>query len=414
MNPHQFETVRLFNRLFYAKPFFWSGLPITISVKGKFVYLAKSTKLSDTIIPLVLSVICLTRIGLSTWIAVRNLDSMPLGLGSLIVIGYQWFLAMHMIYLFMIVMTILGYGDMAMYCANLGYPYGVELAKAVAAHRKLSRRPSMLDYIIRILVWAGIVLPPLACTTIVLFQLDPEMLIMSFISSKYPDIYNLALWLSFGSTTGLNTFLLLARYVILVYFTMDLFRCFILLAVVITTGIQLFKNLVDFADAYFDCVKSLGRQNGMQQLKVYSHVAIIYRKQVVLSAFGAFITITFVSASFVLFFYVLIRTRSKTPIIFLLLSGFGVFVTTYVQTMVCNYGAYINDKSEDLLHKFKKGLGDVRESRKRNEMARWIKSLEPLALHVGLGEVTFFILGKARKLFVFKQMLDYSIDTILA
>lgn len=129
MKPHLLQTVRLFNRLFYARPFFWSGLPIRITITGKSVNIEKSGRLSDTIIPLVLPIICITRLGLATLLILRNLDAMPFGLGTLIVIGFQWMLAMHMIYLFLVVMTILGFADIVIYAAALAFPYADQLGK---------------------------------------------------------------------------------------------------------------------------------------------------------------------------------------------------------------------------------------------------------------------------------------------
>lgn len=238
---------------------------------------------------------------------------------------------------------------------------------------------------------------------------------MSFISGKFPEIYSLAVWLSFGWTNALNLFLFLVRYFIVLLLTMDLFRCVLLLAIIIIgLGIQLFKNLIDFADAYFDRVLSLGRQSDMQHLKVYSHVAIIYRTYAAIGKFGSFITITVGGASFVLFLYIVIRTRSKMPLVFILLSIFGALVTVYVQMLVCNFGAYINQKSKNLLQKYKKGLRSIGDLRKRKEMTRWIRSLQPLAIHVDLGEVTLFILDKEGKVFVFRQMLEYATSAILA
>lgn len=234
---------------------------------------------------------------------------------------------------------------------------------------------------------------------------------MSFVCSKYPLIYKLAIWISFGSTTVLSIVLFTVRYIIVLFFTMDLFRCFIMLATLVMLGIQLFKNLIEFS--YFDRVISLGRQNAMQHVRVYRHVQIIYRIPVELTKFSAFIAISFEGVSFVLFLYVVIRTHSNSPIILLLGCSFGVFVTMCVQIVVCNYGAYINQRSKNLLQKFKREVGNMGEARKRKEITRSVKSLQPVGLYVGLGWVTLFILDKDRKVFVLKQMLDYSIDTIM-
>lgn len=102
------------------------------------------------------------------------------------------------------------------------------------------------------------------------------------------------------------------------------------------------------------------------------------------------------------------------PLVFILLSIFGALVTVYVQMLVCNFGAYINQKSKNLLQKYKKGLRSIGDLRKRKEMTRWIRSLQPLAIHVDLGEVTLFILDKEGKVFVFRQMLEYATSAILA
>lgn len=80
--------------------------------------------------------------------------------------------------------------------------------------------------------------------------------------------------------------------------------------------------------------------------------------------------------------------------------------------MICNYSAYVNDKSKELLCKYRKGLANIGEARKRKEMARWIRSMEPFALCVGIGEITLFILDRESKVFVFKTMLDYSMETV--
>lgn len=81
--------------------------------------------------------------------------------------------------------------------------------------------------------------------------------------------------------------------------------------------------------------------------------------------------------------------------------------------IICNFGVYINEKGKNLLGKYTNGLASVGESKVRNELARWIKSLEPYALAVGIGEITLFILDKERKVFVLTEMLDYTINMVM-
>lgn len=276
---------------------------------------------------------------------------------------------------------------------------------AVPVSRRLSRHPAFLDYIIRLFVWAGILLPPPLALIVLLLQLDLGLTIMTFIISKFPKIDTFTASLSFGTT--LVQFLV--RYIFLLLGIIDIFRCFILVALVSFIGIQLLKNLIDLADGYLD-----GGVLRQSDFKVYRTVGIIYRIPVLINKFGTFIAIMFLGASSVFFSYIVIRLNPIIPAAFLFLGGLGVLITVFVQMLVCNFGVHINEMSKNLLDKYNRGLGNVGDARKRREMARWVKSLEPLALYVGVGEVTLFILEKQRKVFVFKQMLDYAMETIMA
>lgn len=127
MKPHNLETIRLFNRLYYTRPFFWSRLPIRLTLKGESVHLAKSDKFSDTIAPLVLSFLCAARMGLAAFLGIRNPDTTPLG--AFMVFVYQWFFGVHLVYFFLNVMINLGFGDLLIHTAALGLPYVEQLRK---------------------------------------------------------------------------------------------------------------------------------------------------------------------------------------------------------------------------------------------------------------------------------------------
>lgn len=139
---------------------------------------------------------------------------------------------------------------------------------AVPAERDRAYQPVFLDYIIRSFVWAGIVLPPQLMFIWVILHLDPGIIISSFVISKYPAVTKALSKVPLSSTTNfiLNTAVFLVRYTIALIVAMDLFRGFILLGIAALMGTQLFKNLVDFAHAYFDRVVILGRQSTMKHI----------------------------------------------------------------------------------------------------------------------------------------------------
>ncbi|OXA37555.1 hypothetical protein Fcan01_27631 [Folsomia candida] len=244
---------------------------------------------------------------------------------------------------------------------------------AVPVSRKLSRRLALLDYVIRLLVWAGILLPPPVTLVFLLLRLDPwrvpnyvmggpqgaatsphsptthcegaptphdcdtdrktpfgknrchqdsnpgpfgsqpcslairlstHSLIMTFIISKSPEINTFTASLSLVNTI----ILFVIRYIFFLLVILDIFRCFILLAIVSFIGIQLFKNLIDLADGYLD--EGVLRQSNIE---VYRTVGIIYRVPVSINKFGTFIAITFLGASSVLFAYIVIRLHDRIP-----------------------------------------------------------------------------------------------------
>ncbi|OXA37614.1 hypothetical protein Fcan01_27629 [Folsomia candida] len=300
-------------------------------------------------------------------------------LDRFIIIAFQWFLAMEVTRCFLFLIIFFGFDDPVVETARLGIPYCQALGKAVPVSRRLSRHPAFLDYIIRLFVWAGILLPPPLALIVLLLQLDLGLTIMTFIISKFPKIDTFTASLSFGTT--LVQFLV--RYIFLLLGIIDIFRCFILVALVSFIGIQLLKNLIDLADGYLD-----GGVLRQSDFKVYRTVGIIYRIPVLINKFGTFIAIMFLGASSVFFSYIVIRLNPIIPAAFLFLGGLGVLITVFVQMLVCNFGVHINEMSKNLLDKYNRGLGNVGDARKRREMARWVKSLEPLALYVGVGELS--------------------------
>ncbi|OXA54256.1 uncharacterized protein LOC118435532 [Folsomia candida] len=153
MKPYRSETVRLFNLLYYARPFFWYGLPIQVSVNGNCVRLVKSGKLIHTMAPLALSFVNTIVLGLG--IPWRMTNPVITKSRRFILSAYQWFLVMEVVYFFLFFMILLGFDDILIQTCNLTDQYIQQLGKAVPAERKLSRRPVFLDRIIRLFVWAG-------------------------------------------------------------------------------------------------------------------------------------------------------------------------------------------------------------------------------------------------------------------
>lgn len=272
----------------------------------------------------------------------------------------------------------------------------------------------MIDYITRILMWAGIVLPAPGILILTLLKLNPGYTIIDFVSSKlqvFEAIRGIRLspiiWLI------LNILLFLGRYMVQLIVVMDLFRGFILLAIVSFFGIQVFRNLVDFIDSYFDRVTAVGGETDVTHIQIYRQIEIIYRVPEKINKSGAFLALGMIGASAVFFVYALVRLRSENINIFLPFCGFGVVVSVYIQLLICNYGAHVNEKSTNLLGKFKKWVAKVAERKKRKDLVQTVSSLVPLALLVGVGDVTLFTLEKGKKMFVLRQMLDYSMEAIL-
>lgn len=286
---------------------------------------------------------------------------------------------------------------------HLKLSYAVFLT-AVPAQSKILCRPDLLNYTLRLFVWAGIILPPPMVLIFVLLGMGPSETLATFIVSKSPWLHT---WLPPPVMAVLKLAGFMASYFGFVISTMDLFRCFILLAIVALMAAQFCKSLVDLAEAYFDCVQSLGQQVGMQHFSIFNRIAATINK------LGSFIGIMTVGIFSVGFVYVVVRMHSVIPTAFLFLCGLGVFITGYVQLLICNYSEYINDKCKTLLQKYKAGLAMVRNVRKRREMVRCIKGLQPFVLEVGIGEITLLFMDREKKVFVFKSMLDYSMDIVV-
>ncbi|OXA53504.1 hypothetical protein Fcan01_10142 [Folsomia candida] len=408
MKPYQTETVRLFNRLYNAKPFFWYGLPMRLITNGNNLHIEKSGKLSHTIIPLFLSFGGMIHMGFATF--VRMTSPVITSIGRFIIMAYRWIILMQAIYFFLFVVDLLGYNDIMIQICNLSDQYIEQLGKVVPAQRKIIRRPDLLNYTLRLFVWSGVILPPPMLLMAILLGFGPNQTLVSFIASKFPWIH---IWLPAGSTPLLKLVGFLISYFLQLIFAMDLFRCFILLGIVAIMAIQFFKNLIDLGDAYFDRMLSLGKQSEMQHFKVYNHLAILNGLAAEINKLGSLIGIMSVGTILVGFVYVVIRMHSIIPTAFLLVCVLGVFITGYIQLLICNYSEYINYKCKKLLQKYKAGLAIVGNVKKRREMVRCVKSLQPFALAVGIGEITLFFLDREKKVFVFKSMLDYSMDIVL-
>ncbi|OXA55054.1 hypothetical protein Fcan01_10162 [Folsomia candida] len=408
MKPYQAQTVRLFNRLYNAKPFFWYGLPMRLATNGNNLHVEKSGKLVHTIIPLISSLMEMIILGVSTFLRMRNPEITSIE--RFIIIVQKWFILVYGIYFFLFLMDLLGYNDIMILICNLTEQYIEKLGKAVPAQRKIIRRPDLLNYTLRLFVWAGIILPPPTVLIAILIGIRPYAIIAPHIDSTLPWIYT---WLPSGSMPGLKLAGFLVEYFVQVISTMDLFRCFILLEIVAIMAVQFFKNLIDLADAYFRRVQSLGKQGDMQHFKVHQDLVILFRIAMAINKLGSFIAIMIAGTLFVGFVNAVVRMHSIIPISFLFLCGLGVFITGYVQLIVCNYSAYINYKSKRLLQKYKTGLAMVGNVKMRREMVRCIKSFQPLGVAVGIGEITLFLLNRERKVFIFKSMLDYSMDIVL-
>ncbi|OXA47396.1 hypothetical protein Fcan01_18012 [Folsomia candida] len=338
MKPYQTETVRLFNRLYNSKLFFWYGLPMQLITNGNNLHIKKSGKLAHTMIPFVHSFVGVMLLGFAILVIMRN--PVLTAFDLFMIMGLRWSIVMYGIYFFLFLMQLLGYNDIMMSICNLTDQYVEQLGESVPAQRKIIRRPDLLNYTLRLLVWVGYVVPPPVIMILSLLGTGPNMILASFIDSKF-------------------------SWIIL---EMDLFRCFIFLAIVAIMAVQFYTNIIDLADAYCDRVQSHGKQGDMQHFKVHQHVMILCRLAAEINRLGSCIGITIVGAFFVGFVYVVVRMRSIMPTTFVLLCVLGIFITGYVQLVTCNYSAYIDDKGKMLLQKYKEGLATVENVRKRKEM----------------------------------------------
>ncbi|OXA53505.1 hypothetical protein Fcan01_10143 [Folsomia candida] len=292
MKPYQTETVRLFNRLYNAKPFFWYGLPMQLTTNGDNLHIKKSGKLAHTIIPIVLAFVGIIYMGFATF--VRMTSPVITSIGRFIIMAYQWIILMHGIYFFLFVMDLLGYSDIMIQLCNLSDQYVEQLGRAVPAQSKILCRPDLLNYTLRLFVWAGIILPPPMVLIFVLLGMGPSETLATFIVSKSPWLHT---WLPPPVMAVLKLAGFMASYFGFVISTMDLFRCFILLAIVALMAAQFCKSLVDLAEAYFDCVQSLGQQVGMQHFSIFNRIAATINK------LGSLFDISIISHAFL---YVLV------------------------------------------------------------------------------------------------------------
>ncbi|OXA39494.1 hypothetical protein Fcan01_25718 [Folsomia candida] len=186
MKPFELETIQLFNHLFNLKPLFWYALPIQLSIKGNCVHVGKSRKLTRTKTPLLVSSTCIILV--SFGILLRMRDPIVTQLDRFTIIASQWFFAMEMIRFFLFLMIFVGYDDILIQSFNSTDQYVEQLGTAVPSLLKQTHQPIFLDYIIRLFVWAGIFLPPPTALIVVLLKRDPGVVIMSFVSSKFPEL----------------------------------------------------------------------------------------------------------------------------------------------------------------------------------------------------------------------------------
>ncbi|OXA53493.1 hypothetical protein Fcan01_10144 [Folsomia candida] len=150
MKPYQAETVRLYNRLYNAKPFFWFGLPMRLATNGNNLHVEKSGNLANKIIPLLLSFGGMIYLGIAT--LVRFSNPVITSMGRFVIMAYEWFIVMEGIYFFLLLMDLLGYNDITVQVCNLSDQYVEQLGKAVPAKRKVIRHPDMLNYTLRLFV----------------------------------------------------------------------------------------------------------------------------------------------------------------------------------------------------------------------------------------------------------------------
>ncbi|OXA39338.1 hypothetical protein Fcan01_25895 [Folsomia candida] len=269
-----------------------------------------------------------------------------------------------------------------------------------------TRRPTLLDYILHIIVCWGLTMYGVIIFVCTLLNMDPTYAVLSWTFETFPASYNLLRWLAFENTALLNVTLLMVRFVTVYLTAIDVVRGFILVAVLAFMGVPLFRNLIDFCDTSAE-LNTVDHRD----VQVFRNVTLLHGIPAQINQLACFVTLLMVTVSAVFFAYVIVRLL---PTLELPLEFIGLFISVYVAVVVCEYGAYVHEKSANLLAKFRARMGNMRQGREGRILTRNIKSLRPIGLHVGAGETRLFILGKERKMWVLKSMLDYSVDAVMA
>ncbi|OXA39959.1 hypothetical protein Fcan01_25383 [Folsomia candida] len=384
MKAFQKSTIKLFNKFYSKHVVFKYDLPIKLVLKNGTFHAEKSKNMATLIVPLSLGLFATMALGF----AIKSLEPVT-PFVKFTIGGWIWCLAMVSIFIFVY--------------AIFATPINGE---AVPAQLRAARRPTLLDYILRTLVrWA---LPVYAVVILgsTLLNMDPTYTILSWTFRTFPSSYNLLLWLAFGNTVLLNVTLLMLRCAIVYLAAVDVVRGFILVAVLGMTGVPLFRNLVDFCDTRAE-LNTVSHQD----VQVFRNVALLYGIPSQINQLASSITLIMVTVSAVFFACVIVHLLPTLPPIVVPLEFLGLFISVYVAVVVCEYGAYVHEKSANLLAKCRRRMGNMGQSR---ILARNIKSLRPVGLYMGVGETRFFILDKDKKMWVLKSMLDYAVDAVMA
>ncbi|OXA38699.1 hypothetical protein Fcan01_26593 [Folsomia candida] len=407
MKPFQKQTIKFFNKLYSKHVIFKYKLPVQLEVlKNGTFHAEKSKNMATIIVPLLLGLFATIVLGLAIWLKllcpVTPFVKFTIG-------GWIWCLAMVTIFIFVYAIFATSYANCMLHSVNMTDRYVEELGQAVPAQFSATRGPTLLDYILHTIVRWALTIYGMIIFAATLLNMDPTYTVLSWAFKTFPVSYNLLVWLAFENTALLNVTLIMVRFVTVYLTGIDVVRGFILVAVLALMGVPLFRNLIDFCDTSAE-LNTVGHRD----VQVFRNVTLLHGIPAQMNQIASSVTLIMVTLSAVFFAYVIVRLLPTLPPVVVPLEFIGLFISVYVAVVVCDYGAYVHEKSANLLAKFRAKMGNMRQGREGRILARNIKSLRPIGLHVGVGETRLFILDKDKKIWVLNSMLDYSVDAVMA
>lgn len=230
---------------------------------------------------------------------------------------------------------------------------------------------------------------------------------------KLPVLYRIAVRVCLGSELLLNIVIFLCRFIIGCIGFFDITRSFVVFGMTATLTVHLVRNIMTYLHLNFGRILSLGQQREMNQIKLFQQVTILVRILTSGAELFCFLLLIMITTCVAILSCLAVRFYAIVPKV--ILSTLCVFICAgiYMAMTMCGFGAFVHESSLALIRKFKSGVS-LLSTQGEKELSKWVKSLQPIPLPIGVNDMRFFNLDKDHRSFVLESIAEYSIDSMVA